>query len=212
MKEEFNPLERATEILTALPKGILLTTASSDGSRYNSMTIGWGGLNVDWALPVFVAYVRQSRYTHELLEATGEFTVNIPAWDTVAAGSGKAEGADSTDAGADTAADAATEQQKRIRRILGYCGSASGRDIDKFAELGLTPTESTLVRAPGILELPVTLECKVIYQEEQPLSSIKDEALQDRWYPPATDADSGQAVHDTHTIYYGQILSAYISS
>lgn len=42
-----------------------------------------------------------------------------------------------------------------------YCGVKSGRDVDKFQELGLTPLDSTYLSAPGILESPVNLECRV---------------------------------------------------
>lgn len=41
------------------------------------------------------------------------------------------------------------------------CGVKSGRDVNKFAELGLTPSESVNISAPGIAESPVSLECKV---------------------------------------------------
>ena len=43
-----------------------------------------------------------------------------------------------------------------------FCGVRSGRDIDKFAHLGLHPTVSDSVRAPGIDESPVNIECKVV--------------------------------------------------
>lgn len=42
-----------------------------------------------------------------------------------------------------------------------YCGVKSGRDIDKFRELKLTPLESKYVKAPGIAESPVNIECRV---------------------------------------------------
>lgn len=42
-----------------------------------------------------------------------------------------------------------------------YCGVKSGRDTDKFRELKLTPQQSQYVDAPGILESPLNLECKV---------------------------------------------------
>lgn len=41
------------------------------------------------------------------------------------------------------------------------CGVKSGRDIDKFKEMKLTPLESHSVKAPGIAESPVNIECKV---------------------------------------------------
>lgn len=42
-----------------------------------------------------------------------------------------------------------------------YCGVKSGRDVDKFRELGLTPLSGTKVRAPLLGESPVNIECKV---------------------------------------------------
>ena len=42
-----------------------------------------------------------------------------------------------------------------------YCGVKSGKDIDKFKECNLTPFESKEVKAPGINESPVCIECKV---------------------------------------------------
>jgi flavin reductase (DIM6/NTAB) family NADH-FMN oxidoreductase RutF len=41
------------------------------------------------------------------------------------------------------------------------CGSTSGRDTDKFAAAGLTPTPASVVRPPLIAECPVSLECRV---------------------------------------------------
>ena len=38
-------------------------------------------------------------------------------------------------------------------------GNSSGRDIDKFAEFGLTPAPGTLVRAPLIAECYANFEC-----------------------------------------------------
>jgi len=40
-----------------------------------------------------------------------------------------------------------------------FCGAASGRDLDKFAETALTPVPSRYVRPPGIGECLATLEC-----------------------------------------------------
>ena len=42
-----------------------------------------------------------------------------------------------------------------------YCGVKSGRDVDKFRELGLTPVTASVVKAPLIGESPVNLECRV---------------------------------------------------
>ncbi|MBR1692498.1 MAG: flavin reductase family protein [Lachnospiraceae bacterium] len=42
-----------------------------------------------------------------------------------------------------------------------YCGVVSGRDVDKFARLGLTPLKGQQVSAPLIAESPVNIECRV---------------------------------------------------
>jgi len=42
-----------------------------------------------------------------------------------------------------------------------YCGVKSGRDIDKFKEMKLTPVDLPEVSAPGISESPVNISCKV---------------------------------------------------
>lgn len=60
-----------------------------------------------------------------------------------------------------------------------YFGLVSGRDHDKFAELGLTATRSELVDAPYVEEFPMVLECAVVEVHElglhtQFIGEIKD--------------------------------------
>lgn len=166
MKQFVNPFDYAGEICKAMKKGILLTTKAR--GQINTMTIGWGTIGVQWGRPIFIAYVRDSRYTKQLLDDTGEFTVNIPVGDP--------------DAG-----------------ILGFCGTKSGRDTEKIRELGLTTEEPAEISVPGIRELPLTLECRVIYKQRQDLSVLPGDIV-DRYYPQP----------DVHTAYYGQIVSAYL--
>lgn len=44
-----------------------------------------------------------------------------------------------------------------------YVGMSSGRSVNKFDELKLTPVKSTLVNAPYIQEFLMVLECKVVH-------------------------------------------------
>lgn len=76
MKKKVDVFDYAGHICKALRAGILLTGAA--GENVNPMTIGWGTLGIEWNKPVFTAYVRESRYTKQLLEESREFTVNIP--------------------------------------------------------------------------------------------------------------------------------------
>lgn len=79
MKREVNAFDYAGDICKAMKKGILMTT--KNGDFVNSMVIGWGHIGIEWGRPIFVAYVRESRYTKEMVENHGEFTVNIPVGD-----------------------------------------------------------------------------------------------------------------------------------
>lgn len=172
MKKQVDAFDYAGLICKAMKKGVLLTTKAGD--TVNTMTIGWGKIGIEWNRPVFIAYVRETRYTKQLLEEAGEFTVSIPVGD-----------ADS--------------------RILGYCGTKSGRDADKIADLSLTLVDSDNVQVPGIRELPLTLECKVIYKQKQDLAQLP-ESITDRFYP-VVDEDG---FRDYHIAYYGEIVNAYL--
>ena len=171
MKQTVNAFDYAGEICKALKKGILLTTKV--GEKVNTMTIGWGHIGVEWSRPIFVAYVRETRHTREMLDASREFTVNVPVGEFDPA-------------------------------ILGFCGTKSGRDVNKIEALGLHLEQSDVVAVPGIKELPLTLECKVIYKQKQDLSAIPEDILA-RYYP-----EDETGFRDYHYVYYGQILNAYL--
>lgn len=173
MREKIDVAEYAPTILRELPRGVLLT-ASADG-RANPMTIGWGTLGIEWGRELFVAYVRSSRFTYGLLEKSGEFTVSAPM------------------------RTGEKDHDQRVNQILVVCGSKSGRDMDKVADLGLTLVEGEKVAAPAIQELPLTLECRVLHKSEQDESRLPED-LRERYY--ASDAP--------HTAYYAEIVSAYL--
>jgi flavin reductase (DIM6/NTAB) family NADH-FMN oxidoreductase RutF len=91
-----------------------------------------------------------------------------------------------------------------VAEILRLCGSQSGRDVDKVAALGLTLTDSKVISVPGIKELPLTLECRVIYKQPQDLDALA-QTYRDSHYPPLPDIG-----RDHHTAYYGEVVAAYI--
>ena len=55
---------------------------------------------------------------------------------------------------------------KELVRACDYCGLKSGRDVDKFKEMNLTQLKMDKVKAPGIAESPVNIQCKVVKKEE----------------------------------------------
>lgn len=179
MKREIDVFEHAGDILRALPKGVVLTSEAED--CVNAMTIGWGTLGIEWGVPIFAAYVRTGRFTTELLERTGEFTVCVPYGD---------------------------KHAKAAAKIIGMCGSQTGRLVDKLAKSGAHLVDAEMIRPPAIQELPLTLECRVVFQQVQP---IKDISLRfTKFYPEGVDSSHVGANEDPHVAYYGEILKAYI--
>ena len=170
MKETIKYTEYAQLITEMIPKGVLLNT---NGDKFNSMVIGWGNPGTLWGRPVFLVYVRQSRYTKPQLDKTWEFTVSVPL-------------------------------EKIDPVISKVCGSQSGYDIDKVAEAGLTLEDARTIHTPGIKEYPLTLECKVLYAQDQVPADIPEDILK-RYYP--TD-EKGNC--DYHTMYVGEIVDSYI--
>lgn len=50
---------------------------------------------------------------------------------------------------------------KELTYATDYCGVKSGREVDKYQKMKLHPCKSQVVKAPGIEESPVNIECKV---------------------------------------------------
>lgn len=55
---------------------------------------------------------------------------------------------------------------KELVKAADYCGVRSGKDVDKWKEMHLTPGKAMKVSAPVILESPVNIECRVTKMEE----------------------------------------------
>ncbi len=93
-----------------------------------------------------------------------------------------------------------------INRI---CGSMSGHNIDKVKEAGLTLVDSEVNHTPGIQEYPLTIECNVLYAQALDLAKIPQD-LRDRYYPQDVPSTGTGSNCDTHIMYVGQIVAAYI--
>ena len=129
-------------------------------------------MGIEWGTKIFTAYVRESRFTRELLDRTGEFTICLPYGEN--------------------------KNSQQVTKALGICGNKSGRDTDKFAESKLTLLDAEEVRSPAIKEFPLTIECRVVFQEVQQIKKISSQFA--KFY----------SKDDPHIAYYGEILKAYI--
>ncbi len=84
------------------------------------------------------------------------------------------------------------EQHKALQLL----GSRSGRDGNKIAEAGLTPTAATVVGAPGYVEAELVIECRKIYWQDMDPSGFLDPEI-GKNYPQK----------DYHRIYFGEIVA-----
>jgi len=81
---------------------------------------------------------------------------------------------------------------------IAFCGSKSGRDVDKFKTCNLKITGSRHVASPIIETQGRHYECKIVYKSAiNPMHLDKD-----------CDA-SLYAKKDYHTLYFGEILACY---
>ncbi|MBM3211494.1 flavin reductase family protein [Candidatus Poribacteria bacterium] len=82
--------------------------------------------------------------------------------------------------------------------IVAFCGSASGRDHDKFLEKGLKAVPGKKVKSPIIEQCLIHYECSIIHKNDV----LKDKLVDNIVY-------SAYPKGDFHSIYYGEILSVY---
>lgn len=53
-----------------------------------------------------------------------------------------------------------------LARATDWCGVKSGREVNKFKEMHLTPEAGQMVKAPLIKESPLNIECRVVEVKE----------------------------------------------
>ena len=106
---------------------VMVSVADKEGNT-DIITVAWAG-TICTNPPMVSISVRPERFSHHMLEETGEFVINLTT--------------------------------KELVRATDYCGVKSGRDVDKWKEMNLTPSPSTVVKAPGIAQSPVNIECRV---------------------------------------------------
>ena len=110
------------------PVPAVMVSVAAPGEKPNIITVAWAGtINSD--PPMLSISVRTDRYSHDIIEKTGEFVVNLV--------------------------------NEPLTRATDFCGVRSGRDVDKFAEMKLTPVAVDGVSVPAIEESPVNLACQV---------------------------------------------------
>ena len=119
----------ATPYLCPIPAVMLGCADPENGVKPNLITVAWAGV-VCSKPPMLSVSIRKERFSHDVIQRTGEFTVNLIG--------------------------------KDLCKAMDFCGVKSGRDVDKFTALGLTPVAAPPLRiAPALAEAPGHLCCRV---------------------------------------------------
>ena len=167
MRKDVDFKDYAGYVLKKMASGGVFLTSQYE-QTLDTMTIGWGGICYYWKEPVFEAPVRYSRYSHDIIDKSGVFTISVPM-----------EGDD-------------------VSKQIAYCGTHSGRNVNKFAECGITAEKASIVNVPIIKECSLHFECEVIFKHDINKENLAPD-VDEKWYP------------DYHTVYFGKIVACYIT-
>jgi flavin reductase (DIM6/NTAB) family NADH-FMN oxidoreductase RutF len=112
-----------------LNHGPVTLVSSAHGGARNVMAAAWA-MPLDFDPPKVAVVIDAKTFTRGLVEAAGEFALNVPC--------------------------------RAIAAKVLAVGSASGRDVDKFAHAGLRGFAASAVAAPLVEECVAWLECRVL--------------------------------------------------
>ncbi len=84
-----------------------------------------------------------------------------------------------------------------------YLGITSGRDVNKFERLGLTPVKAQHVDAPYVGEFPIVLECRLVQTVELGLhTQFVGEVMDVKADPDVLDADGNPDIERIRPLIY----------
>lgn len=90
--------------------------------------------------------------------------------------------------------------EQRYREALSFCGTQSGRNVDKMAATGLTPlaVESDVV---AFAQARLVFVCRKLYAQDLESSAFTAPEIDAEVYPH----------HDHHRLFIGEVLTALVA-
>jgi flavin reductase (DIM6/NTAB) family NADH-FMN oxidoreductase RutF len=85
-----------------------------------------------------------------------------------------------------------------LSRETAFCGTKSGRDMDKFKSCTLKTANGQRVASPIIAVPGIHFECRIVYKSAMNPTHL-DESYNSTVYPKK----------DYHTLYFGEVLACY---
>ena len=97
-----------------------------------------------------------------------------------------------------------------LARATDWCGVRSGRDYDKFSEMGLTAEPAAVVSAPVVGESPVSIECRVrqiieLGSHDMFLADVVNVLVDEQYINPETgklELDRAEIIAYSHGEYF----------
>ena len=83
-----------------------------------------------------------------------------------------------------------------LKNELAFCGTRSGRDVDKMRALHASLLPAQFGGQDGFRGCRVHIECRILFRTDLIEQLLEDDALLSRYYPEG----------DTHTMLIGEIL------
>jgi len=87
----------------------------------------------------------------------------------------------------------------KMRKELEFCGEKSGREVDKFKELGLRYEMGREVPVPVLVDCDLIYECRVIGRVDLAPEEILSQEVREKYYPQG----------NLHTLFFGEIKAAW---
>ena len=106
-----------------------------------------------------------------------------------------------------------------LARATDWCGVRSGRDHNKFAEMGLTPISAAVVGAPAVEESPISIECRVMQiiplgSHDMFLADVVNVLVDEEYIDPETerlDLERAEPIVYSHGEYFrlGKVIGRF---
>ena len=85
--------------------------------------------------------------------------------------------------------------KEEYRNILQFCGTKSGRDVDKVKETGLKPI-ALESGAMTFEQARLTLDCRKLFKSPMAEADFIDKSILEKWYGP----QPGGSLHDVYVV------------
>jgi flavin reductase (DIM6/NTAB) family NADH-FMN oxidoreductase RutF len=97
-----------------------------------------------------------------------------------------------------------------LAQATDWCGVKSGKNVDKFREMHLTPLPAQVVKAPIIAESPLSIECRIkeivpLGSHDMMIANVVNIQADDKYIDPQTGAfkmQDAKLIAYSHGHYY----------